>query len=79
MPRFHFPIVDGTKLPDPTGLELRDAAEAKAHSETIAKHLSLIGKHSREVVVVDHHGDEIHRTPVTSIEQSVRNDATSRK
>jgi len=31
MPKYHFPIVDGTKLSDPTGVSLRNDKEAKDH------------------------------------------------
>jgi len=29
MPRFYFPIIDGTRLDDPTGIELPDTDAAK--------------------------------------------------
>lgn len=36
MPRFYFPIIDGTRLDDPTGIEFPDADAAKEHARRIA-------------------------------------------
>lgn len=65
MPRFHFPIVDGTKLEDPVGIELRNSDHAKEQAELIARHIALTSRHTRNVVVEDDQGTEIHKEPVT--------------
>jgi len=67
MPRFHFPIVDGTTLNDPVGIELPTAERAKQHAENIARHLLDLGK-DRNVLAIGEDGDEIHRVAVNKIE-----------
>lgn len=64
MPRYHFPIVDGTKLVDPVGLELLNQEQAKKHAEVIARHVALVSPKPRNVVVEDEQGTEIHIEPV---------------
>ena len=65
MPRFHFPIVDGTKLDDLIGVELRNEEQAKKQAELIAHQLALIqaSKDARNLVVIDEDGDEVHKVP----------------
>jgi hypothetical protein len=64
MPRYHFPIVDGTKLVDPVGLELQNEEQAKRQAKLIAKHVALASAKPRHVVVEDDKGTEIHKEPV---------------
>ena len=65
MPKFHFPIVDGTRLDDPVGVELPNKARAAEHAETIARHMSNLGhKTQRNVVALDDEGLEVHKAPV---------------
>ena len=66
MPRFHFPIVDGTRLEDPVGIELTDNHAARQQAERIAKHVSNVGHRTqRKVLAIDETGEEIHKAPVT--------------
>jgi hypothetical protein len=65
MPRFHFPIVDGTTLHDPVGTELKDDEAARKHAESIARHVSNIGhKKQRNVLAEREDGSEVHKAPV---------------
>jgi hypothetical protein len=65
MPRFHFPIVDGTTLHDPVGIDLKNASEAKALAKSIAGQLRAVAPDThRSVVAVDDDGNEIHKVPV---------------
>jgi hypothetical protein len=64
MPKFHFPIVDGTKLTDPVGLELRDLDQAKTQAELIARHIALTHGKPRSVLIEDESGVEIHKQAV---------------
>ena len=65
MPKYHFPIVDGTKLPDPTGVSLRNDEEAKDHAQLIARTVGAAGiKADRSVVAIDDEGKEVHRERV---------------
>jgi hypothetical protein len=64
MPRYHFPIVDGTKLVDPVGLELQNQEQAKRHAKLIAKHVALTGAKPRHIVVEDDEGTVLHKEPV---------------
>jgi hypothetical protein len=62
MPRFHFPIVDGIRLEDPVGIEFPDAEAARAHAETIARHMPK--DTDRHIAVVTDEGDELHQVTV---------------
>lgn len=62
MPRFHFPIIDGTRLDDPLGIELPDAEEARKHAHRIASNMPT--KNVRHVSVIDENGEEVHKVPV---------------
>jgi hypothetical protein len=65
MPKFHFPITDGTTLPDPTGIELKDDEAARKHAESIASEVSSLGhKKQRNVVAEREDGTEVHKAPV---------------
>jgi hypothetical protein len=65
MPRYHFPIVDGTRLEDPVGIDLKDDTEAGKHADAIARHVSDIGhKKPRNVIAIDDDGAEVHKSPV---------------
>ncbi|MGM4923213.1 DUF6894 family protein [Tardiphaga sp. 804_B3_N1_9] len=64
MPKYYFPIVDGTKLVDPVGLELQNEEQAKRQAELIAKYVALTGAKARHIVVEDGEGTEIHKEPV---------------
>lgn len=65
MPRFHFPIVDGTTLRDPVGIELKNDDEAKRHAESVAHHVSNLGhQKQRNVLAEREDGTEVHKAPV---------------
>lgn len=70
MPKYHFPIVDGTKLEDPVGIELPDTAAARQHAERVAEYVeSTRPRKPRTVIAVDDSGEELHRAPVKPREQ----------
>lgn len=58
MPRFYFPIIDGTRLDDPTGIELPDTDAAKEHAHRIA--IFMPTDHRRHIAVLDDIGNEVH-------------------
>lgn len=62
MPKFYFPIIDGTKLDDPVGIDLPDHEAARKHADLIALHMPRT--HDRHVSVVDEAGEELHRVAV---------------
>jgi hypothetical protein len=65
MPRFHFPIVNGHRLEDPVGVELRDSDAARCHAKTIARHVSDVGnKTPRNVIAEDEHGGQVAKAAV---------------
>ena len=65
MPKYHFPIVDGTKLSDPTGVSLRNDKEAKDHARLIARTVGAAGiKADCSVIAIDDEGNEVHRERV---------------
>jgi uncharacterized protein DUF6894 len=63
---FYFQIVDGQKLEDPTGLELKSRREAEQAAENIAKQIAIdLGPTSaRKVVVITEDGDKVYTAPV---------------
>lgn len=62
MPRFYFPIIDGTRLDDPAGIEFPDADAAKEHAHRIAQQMPT--KNKRHVSVEDQDGNELHKVSV---------------
>ena len=71
MPKYHFPIVDGTKLPDPNGVTLRNDEEAKQHARLIARTVGAAGiKADRSVVAVDDENNEVHRVLVPKSDEA---------
>ena len=66
MPMFYFQIVDGQKIKDPTGLELKTRKEAEQAAENIARQIAIdVGPTSaRKVVVVTEEGDKVYTAPV---------------
>ena len=65
MPSFRFPIIDGIRLDDPSGIEFPDLAAAKDHAEHIAR--LMPNTHDRHVAVLDETGHEVHRVPVPKV------------
>ena len=68
MPRFHFEIVDGHTLPDPTGLELPTEQAAKQAAHAIAKQIAIDveDENLKEVVVKTDDGRKIYKAPIKS-------------
>ena len=66
MPRFHFEIIDGVKVPDPVGTVCRSQAQAKELATAIATQIAIdLGTGAaRKVVVLDEDGSKIHEAPV---------------
>jgi hypothetical protein len=68
MPRFHFEIVDGYTLPDPSGMELPTEHAAKKLAREIAKQISVDVEDEslKDVVVKTEDGEEIYKAPIKS-------------
>lgn len=68
MPKFHFEIVDGYTLPDPSGLELPTEHAAKKVAHEMAKQISVDIEDASftDVVVKTEDGKEIYKTPIKS-------------
>jgi hypothetical protein len=66
MPRFHFEIVDGYTLEDPSGIELPTEQAAKKVAHEIAKQISIDvdDEGLKDVVVKTDDGEEIYKTPI---------------
>jgi hypothetical protein len=66
MPRYHFEIVDGIRIEDPVGIDLKTEAQAMELAENIARQIAIdVGPTSaRKVVVVDDGGQELHKVPI---------------
>ena len=66
MPKFHFEIVDGFTVADPSGMELPTEQAAKKLALEIAKQISIdVDEGSfKEVVVKTDDGKEIYKAPV---------------
>jgi uncharacterized protein DUF6894 len=68
MPRFHFEIVDGYTLPDPSGMELPTEQAAEKLAREIAKQISddIEDEGFKDVVVKTEGGKEIYKAPIKS-------------
>ena len=66
MPRFHFEIVDGYTLPDPSGMELPTEQAAEKLAREIAKQISddTEDESFKDVVVKTEGGKEIYKAPI---------------
>ena len=66
MPRFHFEIVDGYILADPSGMELPTEQAAKKVAHEIAKQISIDVEDEslKHVVVKTDDGKEIYKAPI---------------
>jgi hypothetical protein len=62
MPRFRFPIIDGTRLDDPVGIELHDLSAAKTHAHRIAA--LMPETKDRHVLIIDDNETELYSVPV---------------
>lgn len=68
MPKFHFEIVDGYTLPDPSGMELPNEEAAKKVACEIAEQISIDidDPNLTDVVVKNGDGVEIYKAPTKS-------------
>jgi hypothetical protein len=66
MPRFHFEVVDGYTLADPSGMELPTEDAAKRVAREIAKQISIDVDDDdlKDVVVKTDDGKKIYSTPI---------------
>lgn len=66
MPRFHFEIVDGYTLEDPSGMELPTEQAAQRVAREIAKQISIDvdDEGLTDVVVKTDDGEEIYKAPI---------------
>jgi hypothetical protein len=66
MPKFHFEIVDGYTLEDPTGLELASEQNARSFADEIAKQIArdVDDPQLRVVLVKTDGGDIVHKVPI---------------
>jgi hypothetical protein len=68
MPIYFFEIHNGVPVRDPTGLHFKSDLVAIDHSRSIASRFRSDGRlagHTLFVVVLNEHGEEIHREPVS--------------
>jgi hypothetical protein len=68
MPKFHFEIVDGYKIEDPVGMDLKGKDQAKTLANAIAKQIAVDvgGAVARNVVVINDEGEEVYKTPINT-------------
>ena len=68
MPRFHFEIVDGYTVADPSGMDLPTEQAARKFAHEIAKQISIDVEDEsfKDVVVRTDEGKEIYKTPIKS-------------
>jgi hypothetical protein len=68
MPKFHFEIVDGYKIEDPVGTDLKSKDQAKTLAKDIARQIAIDvgGAAARKVVVIDDEGEEIYKAPINT-------------
>jgi len=68
MPKFHFEIVDGYKIEDPVGMDLKSKDQAKTLAKDIARQIAIdVGAAAaRKVVVIDDEGEEIYNAPINT-------------
>jgi hypothetical protein len=66
MPRYHFELANGHRLPDPSGLECTGDDDAKAKAIQIARTMSAELKpvRGRQLVVLNESGNEICSVPL---------------
>lgn len=66
MPKFHFEIVDGTKIEDPVGMDCKSEAQAIEVAQSIARQIEIDVKGSgvRNILVKTDDGQEVHQEPV---------------
>jgi hypothetical protein len=66
MPKFHFEIVDGYTLPDPSGMALPTEQAAKSLAHDIARQISVDveGDRLKDVVVKTEDGKEIYKASI---------------
>jgi hypothetical protein len=69
MPKFHFEIVDGFKIEDLVGMDLKSEDQAKQLAADIARQIAIDVKDSeaRKVVVKDEGGSHVHEIPVKNV------------
>ena len=67
MPRYHFELANGHRIPDPLGLDCKNDEDAIAKAHHIADAIATeVGKTSRCLVVVDEEGNELGKVPITN-------------
>jgi hypothetical protein len=66
MPKYHFEIVDGFKIEDPVGMDLKSEDQARELAGNIARQIAIDVKDhkARKVVVKDEAGSHVHEVPV---------------
>jgi hypothetical protein len=66
MPRYHFELANGHRLPDPSGLECTGDDDARAKAVVIARTMSAELKpvSGRQLVVLNESGHEIFSVPL---------------
>jgi hypothetical protein len=79
MPRFHFEIVDGVRIEDPVGMELKSEEQARQLAGNIARQIAIdvADSEARNVVVKKDDGSHVHEVPVNP-EITKRSDGTNR-
>jgi len=67
MPRYHFELANGHRIPDPRGLDCKNGEDAVAKARHIAAAIAAeIGETPRSLVVVDDDGNDLCKVPIAS-------------
>ena len=67
MPRYHFELADGVRVPDPNGLECENDRDATAKAKIIARRMvaELEKPSQRCLIVVADDGREVSKVPLS--------------
>ena len=70
MPRYHFELANGHRLPDPGGLECSGDHDAMEKAKVIARTMAaeLEQTRGRQLIVLNEEGAEIYKMPLRASE-----------
>jgi hypothetical protein len=67
MPRYHFELANGHRIPDPHGLDCKNEEDAVAKARKIADVMAAeVGETPRSLVVVDDEGNDLCKVPIAT-------------
>ena len=79
MPRFHFEIVDGVRVPDPVGTVCTEKQARQLASDIANQIVTDMGfDKARTIIVKDDAGSEIHKVLPEDLEITKRSRGTNR-